>query len=431
MRLAVIGTGYVGLVAGACFAENGNDVICVDVDEKKIKKLKKGIVPIYEPGLEDLVNRNLKDKRLSFTTRLRDAVDNASVIFLVLPTPPSEDGSADLSHVLEVAGKIAGLMKEPKIIVNKSTVPVGTADRVREVMRSKTDIPFDVVSNPEFLKQGAAVEDFMYPDRVIVGTRNPETSRVMQELYDTFLRTSGRFMVMDERSAEVSKYAANALLATKISFINEIANICELAGADVDQVRRGLGADPRIGPQFLFPGLGYGGSCFPKDTKALIKTSNELGYDFKILKAVEAVNGKQKLRLVDKAEKHFGSLKKKKMTVWGLSFKPRTDDLREAPSLVIIRALLEHGATVRAHDPVAIERSRLLLGDSVTFFENNYDALRGADALFLVTEWNDFRHPDFGRMKTLMKTPVIFDGRNIYDPRLLAKQGFTYYGIGR
>jgi len=431
MRLAVIGTGYVGLVAGACFAENGNDVICVDVDEKKIKKLKKGIVPIYEPGLEDLVNRNLKDKRLSFTTRLRDAVDNASVIFLVLPTPPSEDGSADLSHVLEVAGKIAGLMKEPKIIVNKSTVPVGTADRVREVIRSKTDIPFDVVSNPEFLKQGAAVEDFMYPDRVIVGTRNPETSRVMQELYDTFLRTSGRFMVMDERSAEVSKYAANALLATKISFINEIANICELAGADVDQVRRGLGADPRIGPQFLFPGLGYGGSCFPKDTKALIKTSNELGYDFKILKAVEAVNGKQKLRLVDKAEKHFGSLKKKKMTVWGLSFKPRTDDLREAPSLVIIRALLEHGATVRAHDPVAIERSRLLLGDSVTFFENNYDALRGADALFLVTEWNDFRHPDFGRMKTLMKTPVIFDGRNIYDPRLLAKQGFTYYGIGR
>jgi len=310
-------------------------------------------------------------------------------------------------------------------------VAVGTADRVREVMRSKTDIPFDVVSNPEFLKQGAAVEDFMYPDRVIVGTRNPETSRVMQELYDTFLRTSGRFMVMDERSAEVSKYAANALLATKISFINEIANICELAGADVDQVRRGLGADPRIGPQFLFPGLGYGGSCFPKDTKALIKTSNELGYDFKILKAVEAVNGKQKLRLVDKAEKHFGSLKKKKMTVWGLSFKPRTDDLREAPSLVIIRALLEHGATVRAHDPVAIERSRLLLGDSVTFFENNYDALRGADALFLVTEWNDFRHPDFGRMKTLMKTPVIFDGRNIYDPRLLAKQGFTYYGIGR
>lgn len=431
MRLAVIGTGYVGLVAGACFAENGNDVICVDVDETKIKKLKKGIVPIYEPGLEDLVNRNLKDKRLSFTTRLRDAVDNASVIFLVLPTPPSEDGSADLSHVLEVAGKIAGLMKEPKIIVNKSTVPVGTADRVREVMRSKTDIPFDVVSNPEFLKQGAAVEDFMYPDRVIVGTRNPETSRVMQELYDTFLRTSGRFMVMDERSAEVSKYAANALLATKISFINEIANICELAGADVDQVRRGLGADPRIGPQFLFPGLGYGGSCFPKDTKALIKTSNELGYDFKILKAVEAVNGKQKLRLVDKAEKHFGSLKKKKMAVWGLSFKPRTDDLREAPSLVIIRALLEHGATVRAHDPVAIERSRLLLGDSVTFFENNYDALRGADALFLVTEWNDFRHPDFGRMKTLMKTPVIFDGRNIYDPRLLAKQGFTYYGIGR
>jgi len=431
MRLAVIGTGYVGLVAGACFAENGNDVICVDVDETKIKKLKKGIVLIYEPGLEDLVNRNLKDKRLSFTTRLRDAVDNASVIFLVLPTPPSEDGSADLSHVLEVAGKIAGLMKEPKIIVNKSTVPVGTADRVREVMRSKTDIPFDVVSNPEFLKQGAAVEDFMYPDRVIVGTRNPETSRVMQELYDTFLRTSGRFMVMDERSAEVSKYAANALLATKISFINEIANICELAGADVDQVRRGLGADPRIGPQFLFPGLGYGGSCFPKDTKALIKTSNELGYDFKILKAVEAVNGKQKLRLVDKAEKHFGSLKKKKMAVWGLSFKPRTDDLREAPSLVIIRALLEHGATVRAHDPVAIERSRLLLGDSVTFFENNYDALRGADALFLVTEWNDFRHPDFGRMKTLMKTPVIFDGRNIYDPRLLAKQGFTYYGIGR
>jgi len=431
MKLGVIGTGYVGLVVGACFAESGNDVICVDVDEKKVRQLRRGIVPIYEPGLEELVRKNLKEKRLTFTTRLKDAVDEASVIFLALPTPANEDGSADLRYVLDVAAKIGKLMRKPRIIVTKSTVPVGTAEKIREVIRRETDIEFDVVANPEFLKQGAAVADFMSPDRVIVGTRNPESARIMHELYKPFMRTSDRFMLMDERSAELSKYAANALLATKISFMNEIANLCERVGADVDQVRRGLGADPRIGAQFLFPGVGFGGSCFPKDIKALTKTSHEVGYEFRILKAVEQVNQQQKIRLVEKAQAYFGSLRGKKFAVWGLSFKPRTDDLREAPSLAIIHELVKRGANVTAHDPVAIKNAKELLGRMVTFFDNYYDALKGADGLFLVTEWNDFRHPDFDRMKTLMRTPVIFDGRNIYDPELLKQHGFTYFGIGR
>jgi UDPglucose 6-dehydrogenase len=432
MNIGVIGTGYVGLVVGTCFAESGNEVVCVDVDREKVQNLKKGISPIYEPGLEELVKRNLREKRLHFTTDLHEAVDQSQIIFLALPTPSEQDGGADLSVVLEVTRKIAKRMSEPKIIVAKSTVPVGTCDRLRAIMREETDLEFDVVSNPEFLKQGAAVNDFLYPDRVIVGTRSKEAAKTLHDLFTPFMRTADCFMLMDERSAELSKYAANSLLATKISFINEIANLCERVGADVDMVRRGLGADPRIGSQFLFPGVGYGGSCFPKDVKALIKTSDEHGYEMRILKAVDGVNERQRMLLVDKLKTHFkGKMKNRRIAVWGLAFKPRTDDLRDAPSLVIISHLLQDGAEVYAHDPVANGRARKILGDTVHFFESNYDVLKGADALVVVTEWNEFRQPDFNRMKRLMKHPVVFDGRNIFDPKEMRARGFTYYGMGR
>jgi UDPglucose 6-dehydrogenase len=432
MKIGVIGTGYVGLVVGTCFAESGNDVICVDVDSEKVRNLKKGIVPIYEPGLDELVNRNLKEKRLHFTLELNEAIDKSKLIFLALPTPPGDDGGADLSSVLSVTRKIARRMREPRIVVTKSTVPVGTCDRLRAMMREETKVEFDVASNPEFLKQGAAVNDFLYPDRVIVGARSKETARILHDLYAPFMRRADCFILMDERSAELSKYAANSLLATKISFMNEIANLCERVGADVDMVRRALGTDPRIGPQFLFPGVGYGGSCFPKDVKALIRTSDEHGYEMRILKAVDSVNEQQRVILVNKLKAHFrGMVRNRQIAIWGLSFKPRTDDLRDAPSLVIISHLLDAGAKVCAHDPVSNRRARSILGNKVRFFENNYDVLKGADALVVVTEWNEFRQPDFDRMKRLMKHPVVFDGRNIFDPKEMRARGFTYYGIGK
>jgi len=432
MNIGVIGTGYVGLVVGTCFAESGNDVICVDVDREKTQMLRKGIVPIYEPQLEELVRRNLKERRLRFTTELAEAVDQSRLIFLALPTPSNHDGSPDLSLVFDVARKIARRMKDPKIIVTKSTVPVGTTDQLRGIMEEETDVPFEVVANPEFLKEGAAVHDFLYPERVIIGTRSKEAIKVLHDLYAPFLRTTDRFIVMDERSAELTKYAANSFLATKISFMNEIANLCERVGADIDLVRLGIGSDSRIGPHFLFAGVGYGGSCFPKDVKALKKTAEIHGYDFKILKAVDEVNAQQQLVLVEKLKKHFkGRLQKRIIAVWGLSYKPRTDDLRDAPSLVIISRLKELGAKIHAHDPVAMKNAKKILGASVQFFENYYDSLKGADALVVVTEWNEFRRPDFDRMKRLMKTPAVFDGRNIYDPKEMRARGFSYYGIGR
>ena len=432
MNIGVIGTGYVGLVAGTCFAESGNDVICMDIDRTKIQKLKRGIVPIYEPGLEELVRRNINEKRLRFTTRLSETVDVSKVIFLALPTPSDHDGGADLRVVLDVVRKIARRMKKPKIIVTKSTVPVGTVDRLRTIMRRETRVEFEVVANPEFLKEGAAVNDFLYPERVIVGTRNKEAAKILHDLYAPFMRTADHYIVMDERSAELTKYAANSLLATKISFMNEVANLAERVGADIDMVRLGIGSDSRIGPQFLFPGVGYGGSCFPKDVKALIKTSQEQGYESKILKAVDGVNEQQKLLLVEKFKAHFkGKVKDRLVAIWGLAYKPRTDDLRDAPSLAIISHLLEAGARVNAHDPVANERAKEILGEKIHLFDNNYDVLKGADALIVVTEWNEFRQPDFVRMKRLMKSPVIFDGRNIYDAKEVRARGFTYYGIGR
>ena len=432
MNIGVIGTGYVGLVVGTCFAESGNDAICMDVDREKIQDLKRGIVPIYEPELEELVRRNLKERRLRFTTDLSETVDGSKVIFLALPTPSDHNGGADLTLVLDVGKKIARRMREPKIVVIKSTVPVGTSDRLRAQMREETNLTFDVVANPEFLKQGAAVNDFLYPERVIVGTRSKDTTKVLHDLYAPFMRTTDRFMVMDERSAELTKYAANSLLATKISFMNEIANLCERVGADVDMVRRGLGADSRIGAQFLFPGVGYGGSCFPKDVKALKNTADEHGYDFKILRAVDAVNNEQQVLMVEKLKNHFkGKVKGKLIAIWGLSYKPRTDDLRDAPSLVIISHLLEEGAKVNAHDPVANMKAKQILKERIRFSDNSYDVLKGADALIVVTEWNEFRYPDFERMKRLMKSPVVFDGRNIFDPKEMRARGFAYYGIGR
>ncbi len=431
MKLAVVGTGYVGLVVGACFAESGNDVICVDKDAAKIRGLQRGRVPIYEPGLEELVRRNRAEKRLVFTTALDRAVRASEVIFIAVGTPPGEDGSADLQHVLEVARDIARAMNGYKVIVNKSTVPVGTAVRVREVIRLQTTHPFSVVSNPEFLKQGAAIEDFMKPDRVVIGAEDPRSAEVMKELYAPFTRTGAPIMVMDCASAELSKYAANAMLATRVSFMNEIANVCELVGADVDQVRMAVGADRRIGPSFLFPGVGYGGSCFPKDVKALVKFAEQHAYDFRILRAVEAVNEAQKARLVARIEGHFGSLKGRQIAVWGLSFKPKTDDMREAPAIAIINALLARGARVHAFDPEAERTARAVFGSRIGYASTAYDALTGADALVIVTEWSEFRRPDFARMKRLMRTPVVFDGRNIYNPAAMRALGFTYYSIGR
>ncbi len=431
MKIAIVGTGYVGLVLGACLAESGNDVICVDKDAAKVRMLRRGKVPIYEPGLEELVKRNKSEGRLVFTTELPKAVRASGVVFIAVGTPQDEDGSADLRHVLGVAGQIAKAMNGYKVVVNKSTVPVGTAERVREVIRRETTHPFSVVSNPEFLKQGAAVDDFMKPDRVVIGAEDPRAAEVMVALHKPFTRTGAPIMVMDCASAELSKYASNAFLATKISFMNEIANVCDLFGADVDRVRQAVGSDRRIGSSFLFPGVGYGGSCFPKDVKAIARFAADRKYDFKILKAVEAVNELQKRVLVKKIEKHFGTLKGKTIAVWGLAFKPKTDDMREAPAVPIIEALLAKGAKVQAYDPEAIKVARGIFGSRVMFAARNYDALKGADALAVITEWQEFREPDFARMKKLLRAPVVFDGRNIYQPEQMKAQGFTYHSIGR
>jgi UDPglucose 6-dehydrogenase len=431
MKIAVVGTGYVGLVVGACLAENGNDVICVDKDESKVRTLRRGRMPIYEPGLEEMVQRNTSEGRLSFTTLLPKAVRQSSIIFIAVGTPQGEDGSADLQHVEGVAREIARAMNGYKVIVDKSTVPVGTAAHVREIVRRETTHPFSVVSNPEFLKQGAAVEDFLKPDRVVIGAEDPRAADAMRELYAPFTRTGAPIMVMDCASAELSKYAANALLATKISFMNEVANVCERFGANIDEVRKAVGSDRRIGPSFLFPGVGYGGSCFPKDVKAILRFSADKGYDFQILQAVEAVNQQQKSRLVEKMETHFGPLKGRTIAVWGLAFKPRTDDMREAPAITIIERLLAAGAKVQAYDPEASRVARGIFGARVQLCEKSYEALKGAQALAIVTEWNEFREPDFPRMRKLMRDPVIFDGRNIYNPEQMRAQGFTYYSIGR
>ena len=432
MKISVIGTGYVGLVVGTCFAEGGNDVICVDVDKAKVQMLRRGKTPIYEPSLEEFLKRNIHEGRLSFTTNLEQAIRKTDVVFLALPTPQSEDGSADLKHVKDVARKIGKCMNGYKVIVNKSTVPVGTANEVRRIVSSLTKHEFDVVSNPEFLKEGVAVNDFMKPDRVVVGSSSPKAIKIMQDLFAPFVRTGNPVLVMDERSAEITKYAANAFLATKISFMNEIANLCDRVGADVDMIRKGIGSDPRIGMQFLFPGVGYGGSCFPKDVSALERTAHEYGYDFQIVRATQKVNSLQKKVIVRKIKQYFGKdLSKAVIGIWGLAFKPQTDDMREAPSISIIRELTKCGAKIRVHDPVAIEQAKRIFGSTVAYFENNYDAVKGADALVIVTEWNEFRRPDFERMKRLMRRHVIFDGRNIYDPKSLRDQGFVHFDIGR
>jgi UDPglucose 6-dehydrogenase len=425
MKVAVVGTGYVGLVVGACLAESGNDVICVDKDDAKVRMLRRGKSPIYEPGIEDLLRRNV------FTTDLAKAVRQSTIIFIAVGTPQGEDGSADLQHVMGVARDVARAMNGYKVIVDKSTVPVGTAEKVRDIVRRETTHPFSVVSNPEFLKQGAAVDDFMKPDRVVIGAEDPKAAELMVALHKPFTRTGAPIMVMDCASAELSKYAANAMLATKISFMNEIANVCEAYGADVDRVRQAMGSDRRIGPAFLFPGVGYGGSCFPKDVKALVKFSADKKYDFKILKAVESVNELQKRVLLKKMEAHFGTLKGKTIAVWGLAFKPKTDDMREAPAIPIIKTLLEKGAKVQAHDPEAMPTAKGLFKSGVTYTARNYDALKGADGLAILTEWQEFREPDFQKMRKLLKNPVIFDGRNIYQPEQMKELGFTYYSIGR
>jgi UDPglucose 6-dehydrogenase len=439
MKLAVIGSGYVGLTSGACFADMGNNVICVDNDSRKIDMLNRGEIPIFEPGLESMVKRNVAEGRISFSTDIKKAVEESLILFIAVGTPPEEDGSADLSHVLAAAGEIAEHMNDYKIIVDKSTVPVGTADRVkariREVLEQRgSKLDFEVVSNPEFLKEGAAIEDFMRPDRVVIGTDSEQAAHAMRTLYAPFNRTHDRVIVMSIRSAEMTKYAANALLATKISFINEISRLCEAYGADVEEVRNGIGSDSRIGYKFIYPGVGYGGSCFPKDIKALIHMSSAVAYDSRILKAVEAVNQDQKHLLVQKLISHFGqNLKGKTFAVWGLAFKPQTDDMREAPAIVIIRALIAAGAKIRAFDPVAMQEAKRIFGnlEGLSLCGDEYEALKGADAMLLITEWRQFRYPDFKRIKAELKEAVIFDGRNQYDPKALRELGFTYYGIGR
>lgn len=431
MNLAVIGTGYVGLVAGTCFAESGNDVICVDIDEAKIATLNKGSVPFFEPGLRELVQRNLDEQRLSFTSDLNGAVVQSSVIFIAVGTPQGPDGSPQIDQVMATATSIARGMNEGKVIVNKSTVPVGTAIRIAALMKKETSHAAAVVSNPEFLKEGAAVDDFMKPDRVVLGSDDPKALDILRELYDPFVRTGNPILVMDSRSAEMSKYGANAMLATKISFINEVSSLCEKEGADVNQVRRVLGLDQRIGPHFIFPGVGYGGSCFPKDLRAMVSMGGH-GLDLPLLRAVEQVNEGQKRVLVEKIRRHFGSdLSGLTFGLWGLSFKPRTDDMREAPSIVVIEALLKAGAGIHAYDPEANGEAKKIFGDRIRYAPRNYDALKGADALLVITEWNEFRRPNFQRIKELLKSPVVFDGRNIYDPAEMRKMGFTYYSIGR
>jgi UDPglucose 6-dehydrogenase len=442
MKICVIGSGYVGLVAGTCFAESGNHVICVDNDEQKIEGLKRGVIPIYEPGLKEMVLRNCEEGRLTFTTDLGYAVKESLVNFIAVGTPPGADGSADLQYVLSVARSIGQHMESFKIIVDKSTVPVGTADKVREAVAEELvsrgfQMEFDVVSNPEFLKEGAAIDDFMKPDRVVIGTDNVRTAEIMKELYSPFMRKSNRMLIMDIRSAEMTKYAANAMLATRITFMNQVANLCELMGADVMAVREGIGSDSRIGYDFLFPGVGYGGSCFPKDVKALVKTAEECSYDFIVLRGVEEANERQKRILAEKVRGRLGAatshqpLSGKSIAIWGLSFKPRTDDMREAPSLTIINHLLELGAEVRAHDPEAINEAKKHFGDRITYSLNQYDVLQGADALVIITEWNEYRNPDFDRIKTLLLNPIIFDGRNLYSPGRMAQCGYEYHPIGR
>jgi UDPglucose 6-dehydrogenase len=432
MRIAVVGTGYVGLVAGTCFAESGNNVHCIDIDESKVKGLRDGVVPIYEPGLEELLRRNVRDGRLTFTTKYEEGIPDSQVVFIAVGTPPGENGAADLKYVLAAARSIGKHLTGYAVVVDKSTVPVGTAAKVREAIRSTTKQEFDVVSNPEFLKEGAAIDDFLKPDRVVIGTDSKKAADVMDELYAPFVRTGNPIIHMDVASAELTKYAANAMLATRISFMNEIANICSKVGANIDAVRRGIGSDARIGSRFLFAGIGYGGSCFPKDVQAIVQTAAERGYDFRILKAVEEVNELQKHLLVDRIQERFGKdLRGKRFAIWGLAFKPNTDDMREAPSVVVIRGLLEAGAKVAAFDPEAGEECRKHhLGDKIEYAEMPMAALEGSDALVLITEWNEFRRPDFEAIKKALKTPVIFDGRNIYPKATLEKLGFEYFGVG-
>jgi UDPglucose 6-dehydrogenase len=432
MKIAVVGTGYVGLVTGTCFAETGNDVCCVDIDAKKVESLKNGQITIYEPGLEKLFLRNLKEERLKFTTNLEEGIREAQIIFLALPTPPGEDGSADLKYVLGVADQLGRLLKEYQVIVDKSTVPVGTAEKVRAAIAKNAKVEFDVVSNPEFLREGVAVDDFMKPDRVVIGTSTERARKVMGDLYAPFVRQGNPIIYMDERSAELTKYAANSFLATKITFMNEIALLCERLGADVDMVRRGIGSDERIGKRFLFPGIGYGGSCFPKDVQALVKSSEEVNYEFKILNAVMDVNERQKLHLIPKVKKYFsGNLKGRHFALWGLAFKPNTDDIREAPALYMVDALLKEGATLSVFDPEAMNNVRHLLGDKVSYAESQYEALEGADALIIATEWNEFRTPNFLKIVTSLKNKVIFDGRNLFDIAAIRELGFYYESIGR
>ena len=432
MKIAVVGTGYVGLVTGTCFAETGNHVTCVDIDVSKVKKLTNGEITIYEPGLEKLFLRNLKEERLFFTTELAEGIKDAAIIFLALPTPPGEDGSADLKYILGVADDLGKLLKDYKVIIDKSTVPVGTAEKVHQAIARNYKGAFDVVSNPEFLREGVAVEDFMKPDRVVIGTNSERAKKIMGDLYAPFVRQGNPVIYMDERSAELTKYAANSFLAAKISFMNEIARLCEKLGADVDMVRRGMGSDERIGKRFLFPGIGYGGSCFPKDVEALVRSSSEVNYHFEILNAVMKVNEDQKLHLIPGIKKYFNNkLEGKRFALWGLAFKPNTDDIREAPALYMIEALTNEGATVCAFDPEAMKNVKELVGDKIDYSENQYDALKDADALIIATEWNEFRTPDFSKIANSLKNKVIFDGRNLFDLAAMRELGFHYESVGR
>jgi UDPglucose 6-dehydrogenase len=432
MKITVVGTGYVGLVTGTCLAETGNHVCCVDIDQRKVEKLRNGIMPIYEPGLEKLFERNLKEERLSFTTSLKEGLEHGDIVFLALPTPPGEDGSADLKYILGVSENIGKILTDYKVIIDKSTVPVGTAEKVQAAIAKNFDGDFDVVSNPEFLREGVAVDDFMKPDRIVIGTTSERAQKLLTELYTPYVRQGNPIIFMDERSAELTKYAANAFLATKISFMNEIAQLCERLGADVDMVRRGIGSDERIGKRFLFPGIGYGGSCFPKDVQALVYSANEVAYDFQILNAVTNVNEKQKLHLVNKISRYYNNeLSGKHFALWGLAFKPNTDDIREAPALEIINALTEAGATVAAFDPEAMANVKGVIGDKVTYSDTQYDCLDNADALIIATEWNEFRTPDFDKIVTALKDAVVFDGRNLFDVEQMEKKGFHYESVGR
>lgn len=432
MKIAVVGTGYVGLVTGTCFAETGNKVTCIDIDQAKIEQLRNGDITIYEPGLEKLFLRNLKEQRLFFTTDLESGIADATIVFLALPTPPGEDGSADLKYILGVANQLGQLLTDYKVIVDKSTVPVGTADLVKQTIQQNYEGDFDVISNPEFLREGVAVDDFMKPDRVVIGSSSEKAKKIMGDLYAPFVRQGNPIIFMDERSAELTKYASNAFLATKISFMNEIAQLCEKMGANVDMVRRGIGSDDRIGKRFLFPGIGYGGSCFPKDVKALIYSSGQHKYDFRILQAVEKVNAIQKQHLVKQIYEYFkGNFSRKHFAIWGLAFKPNTDDIRESPALEIIESLLRHSVAISVFDPEAMKNVRQIMGGSIRYADDMYDALKNADALIIATEWSEFRTPDFDQIKSALKTKVIFDGRNLFEKELLLKEGFTYISIGR